>query len=46
MATFTIGFNYKLLPHTLGEKFKEAGNLYRKKVLARRELIIPPNPAP
>jgi len=30
--------------YTSSEKFKEAGNLYRKKVLAGRGLIIPTNP--
>jgi hypothetical protein len=30
--------------HTSGEKFKEAVNLLGKKALARRGLIIPPNP--
>jgi hypothetical protein len=44
-----IGIYFKkisvyLIRYTSGEKFKEAVNLYRKKVLARRGLIIPPNP--
>jgi hypothetical protein len=37
---YIILLNY----NTSGGKFKEAVNLYRKKVLARRGLIIPTNP--